>query len=86
MNRNALIVLEALMMGIPVELGGYEYTMINGCMTIPMYNEHGDRLEERFWNSEMPLSVFISYCERLTEDEVIKIALNVGLNKEKRNV
>lgn len=83
MNRNALIVLEALMMGIPVVMDGYEMTLINNILCIPMYDEQGEQID-RMFGLAMPLQRFLDNCENMNEDQVIAIAMNVGLNKERQ--
>lgn len=84
MRPKSLIVLEALLMGIPIELSGYECTLINNQLCIPMFDEQGERLDKMF-GLDMPLRGFLNYCNAMSEDEVIAIAMNIVLNKEKRN-
>lgn len=84
MRPKSLIVLEALLMGIPVTLSGYECHLISNQLCIPMYDEHGNE-QDKMFGLQMPLHGFLNYCDALPDDEIAIIAMNVGLNKEKRS-
>jgi len=79
----ALIVLEGLLIGLTIELGGQDYAIgidpvdNQECFSVPVYWNGEDRLLA----SDMFVDTFLGLCSRLSEDELTIIGANIALNK-----
>lgn len=68
-ENKAITALRALIIGNPVVIRGYEYRLIQ--------NELVVIAEGLILESEMPLDYFIILANELTDDEAIKLALDI---------
>lgn len=87
MRHKALIVLEALLMEIPVKMDGYEWSICDGVLGVPLtkmvvqdgkvvpadYTLHG--------GVEVRLEHFIAMAERVPDQQIAEIVANITLNK-----
>ena len=79
----SVIVLEALTMGIEVDLAGLDIQLDEYYnMTIPQHDINGDQIKDhRLIIDYGPLSAFIHGCELLTDDQIAVIAADITMKK-----
>ncbi len=81
-NRSAIIILEGLMRGLTITLEGNRYVLAttqNGGYQLCMIAREND-IEDVVLGSPMDIGTFISYCEKLPEEEISFIVANLVLN------
>lgn len=85
MLPNAVIVLKVLLKGIPVEIDGRVY-IENGNRQICIKTESmniatGKRKEVLLGTDFLTLDYFIKITDKMTDDQIVHVAMNGGLNK-----
>lgn len=78
------IVLRALREGARVELDGYTYEMVDGRVYIIMFKESNGMREKVFVEPHMTLNDFISWCDRIPENDLFIIGATAVLNSNRR--
>lgn len=83
-EQNAVIILKALLMGIPCGVGAYTYCFDNDnrlCVEAIVDGEEdlGTLLTVNF--GETSIQEFIGICANATDDEMTIIGANIGLNE-----
>jgi hypothetical protein len=82
-ERNARVVLKALLMGVPVEFSGRHLVLdANGDLCQPAKN---GKSEDVLLKLDPSLKWFLHAMEKMSDDEFTLIAANVGLNEIKQN-
>lgn len=82
---NAVIVLEALIAGIPVKIGVDTFELIpdprwgKSILAVPSFDEQGNQLEY-YLPTDVSLQNFLILCDNMTDYERDVIACNLGLN------
>lgn len=88
MRPAPLVVLEALMMGIPVKMAGEEWHIKDGIFGVRrtrMHLGHPERDEEVLLGVDHTLPAFIKMCEALSAQELMEISTNIGLNRHRQD-
>ena len=92
---NWVIVYKAMSNGMSVKMpDGHTYTVIDGklCLRLVCWND-GSKLDDppdefRWVESTYPLNMFIADCESISEEEIVGMVYNLGMDdrnrKEKR--
>ena len=82
-----LIVMHALLMGLPVQDGDYTLYLLEretgGRDLFFKYVKGGDEGKEMWLHYEMTFGGFIAMCERMSDEELTLLAMNTALNASK---
>jgi hypothetical protein len=82
---NAIIILKALLMGLPCGVGAYTYHFdVDNRLCVEATNVTTGKdilLTVNF--GEVPIQDFVGICASATEDEMTVIGANIGLNEVK---
>lgn len=84
----ALIVLRALILGLPVDMGGEEYWMDEETRQFGVWRRsvNTETREEKdvFLGVDITLAGFVKRCEGFSEEQLIELAANITLNELRR--
>jgi hypothetical protein len=97
--RNALIVLEALQMGMEVEIGGITYVWlenhvlfeidgvpygINGLASKHWVELPDGTRKTEYMGRDMSLNAFVAMCNEISEDYIGALVMNIAFNQMRR--
>ena len=89
MNRrpNWEIVLRGLQAGQEIKINGYNFAWVNDrlCTVLDVYKSLEAQIPDEVWyqESDISLNIFIQWCKRLTEEEIVGIAASTTIEKMK---
>lgn len=86
-----LVVLEALEIGLDVELGGINHVMGYTEDDVPVIGteskvyENGGYKENRILGSWLELNQFLKLCSQIPDEDILVLKANIALTKIKRD-
>ncbi len=83
-KEKSLIILDALLNGITVELEGFKYKLgidKTVCIVSQVWKNSELIEEEHLMNSFIELSTFIYFCDQMTEEELIQVVFSLSMKK-----